>query len=240
MRCSLPDSSRLSRLCLVLLPSVLWALPVQAGRPLGTDDAGTAGARTCQVETWFESSQDLRAWTVSPACGLGDAVELGLEFSRPSPGVVAGERHSLGVALKWVDPGWKLGEVQFGLKAHGGTARQLAGGWAAGGRGLLGLASIGLPQQFTLHVNLGDEYDRDARRHRAVAQAALAWQPAPAWLLFGEAQAVRGTGGAQQTLGLRHWLLADTLGLDVTGGRTAGAPGSTVWTVGMGWYGIGY
>jgi hypothetical protein len=58
-------------------------------------------------------------------------------------------------------------------------------------------------------------------------------------MFFGEALATRGQGGALQSLGLRRWILADRLGLDLTRGRVAGETGSGFWTAGVGWYGIG-
>jgi hypothetical protein len=228
-----------SSLLAALMSTALLVGSAWAGRPLGTDDAGTAGANTCQVESWFERARDQRAWTVSPACGLGEALELGVEFSRPSPAALAGERHSVGLAMKWVDPAWQAGPARFGLKAYAGTARQLGGGWQPTARGLMGLATLALGEQASMHLNLGDEYDRGSGRHQALGQVALTWQPLEPWMLFGELQALRGAGGAQQTLGARWWALKDRLGLDLTAGRTAGQAGSAVWTLGLGWYGIG-
>jgi hypothetical protein len=231
---------RLMSILAAVLPGLLVAGPAVAGRPLGTDDAATAGARSCQVEVWFERARNQHAWAMSPVCGIGDSVEVGLDLRRPSPAAIAGERHSADMMLKWVDPAWKVGEARFGLKVYGGSARRSEGGWAPTGRGLLGLVSVELVEGVDWHVNLGDEYDHEARRHRAVAQTALTCQPAEAWQLFGEVQGLRGAGAAQQTVGARHWVVKDVLGLDLTAGRTAGQPGSTVWTLGFGWYGIGY
>jgi hypothetical protein len=40
--------------------------------------------------------------------------------------------------------------------------------------------------------------------------------------------------------GLRRWLVKDLLGLDLTGMHVPGAQGPTMWTLGLGWYGIGF
>ncbi|WP_036248260.1 MULTISPECIES: hypothetical protein [unclassified Methylibium] len=95
-----------------------------AGRPLGTDDAGTAGATTCQVESWAErnSSTRERTWVVSPACGVGDAVEINLELARTVPD--GGTRLESGLAVKWVDPAWKSGAFNWGMKR--GAAPRMA------------------------------------------------------------------------------------------------------------------
>ena len=234
---------RLSSSLLALTSAALPVGPACAGRPLAVDDAGTAPAGSCQVESWFERSGDQRVWILSPACGLGEAVELGVEVSHPSPATTTststGERYSVGLAVKWVDPAWTVGPAQFGLKAYAGSAHLIDGGWQPLTRGLLGLATLALGEQTTLHVNLGDEFDRTTRRHQARGQVALTWQAGDPWMLFGEVQALRGGGAAQQTLGARWWAVKDNLGLDLTAGRTAGQAGSTVWTLGLGWYGIG-
>ena len=53
-----------------MLLSCAAAAPVLAGRPLATDDAVTADAKTCQIETWHERAGPDRAWVLAPACGV--------------------------------------------------------------------------------------------------------------------------------------------------------------------------
>jgi hypothetical protein len=127
-----------------------------AGRPLSTDDAATAGAATCQAESWFQRAEGARDVVLAPACGLGDAVEVGLEWC--FLGGDAGPGRMLSVGVKWVDPAWQWGPARFGLKAYGGREQSQGEGWHTANRGLVGLLSLELSAQWQLHLNFGEEY----------------------------------------------------------------------------------
>lgn len=61
----------------------LQAIPCQAGRPLTVDDAGVNEAGAGHVE--FFGGRDpggVRTWTVAPAYGLNDWIEIGASASR--------------------------------------------------------------------------------------------------------------------------------------------------------------
>ena len=106
---------------LVVLTQV--ALTAHAGRPLGTDDAGTVGANKCQLESWVDrdTTNGANKLVVSPACGLGDAVEIGLELARTVPDERISFESTL--ALKWVDPAWKSGPLNWGAKVWHGASK---------------------------------------------------------------------------------------------------------------------
>ena len=72
----------LAACALVLLA---WQQAANAGRPLASDDAGTADAGTCQVEVWAERSDRDRATVIAPACGIAKGVELGSDYTLPCP-----------------------------------------------------------------------------------------------------------------------------------------------------------
>lgn len=64
-----------------------------AGRPMATDDAKTVGAQTCQLESWHETTRTSktdgvereRKMVASPACGIGESIELNVELIRRLP-----------------------------------------------------------------------------------------------------------------------------------------------------------
>lgn len=230
----LPAVRRAAALAFTLLGVSVGA--AWAGRPLATDDAGTAGAGRCQVEAWGERGHGTSGLVLAPACGLGESVELGLELRR-----LHGQelRRSSALALKWVDPDWRLGAWRFGFKAYGGSQRQRDGTVESMNTGALLLGSGALSESLQLHLNLGDEYEHGARRHHAHGHAALSWEPSDDWQLFAEVYAAQGQGGAMRGAGLRRWLVKDRLGLDLTGMHIPGAQGPTMWTLGLGWYGSG-
>lgn len=89
-----------------------------AGRPLASDDAGTAGAGTCQLESWVEHAGSNRSLIAAPACGVAQGMELGVDYALPHPRNVL--RATGGLALKWVPESWRAetraGALNFGLK----------------------------------------------------------------------------------------------------------------------------
>lgn len=239
------DSRRRLRLALAGAALAL-ATTAQAGRPLGTDDAGTASAGTCQVEAWAERSRGLPdgAWVLAPACGLREGLELGGDHARFQAG--QGLRSAASLGLKWAPAAaaldTALGPLALGLKASLGYQQPAAQGWRRSGAALLALATLQPTDSLALHANLGPVRAADDGRSTSHLRLALAWTPHPAALLFAETQAndrPAANGGTLNTLGGRWWLLADTLGLDLTASREAGAAGPTRWSLGLGWYGIG-
>ena len=236
-------------LCQPLLAALLLlmaASQASAGRPLATDDAGTADAGSCQVEAWAERSRGAAdgAGVVAPACGLVSGLELGGDHTRHPAGTGLHGAASLG--LKWVPAGWASdtpwGPLALGLKAAVGYERPAGAAWRRSAASLLGLATLRLAEPLALHANLGPQRKADDGSTSTHLRLALAWTPHPAALLLAETQATDRpaiNGGTVNSLGGRWWLLADRLGLDLTASREAGAASATRWSLGLGWYGIG-
>ena len=226
---------------LALMAAAPWAL---AGRPLSSDDAGTADAGTCQVESWSEKAGSERAFVIAPACGVLPGLEIGADYTAPNPGDVI--KAEAGLALKFAPKSWKLGtgagELGFGLKVSGAWAKPAEAAWQVTETGVLGLATLAVNDAFTLHANLGLARERASGARAKVLNLALVWTPHDAVLLFAEARAnsMKATfGGTVSTVGGRYWLVKDMLGLDLTASQESGAGSTTRWTVGLGWYGIG-
>lgn len=227
----------------------LTAAPCRAGRPLATDDAGTADKGTCQVEGWQERVKDTRALVVAPACGVADGIELGMDVTRPSPRDPV--RQAAGIALKWVPSSWRadtaLGEWQLGLKLSGAFEQSTDAGWKRANTTVLALATVKLSPSMTLHTNVGHLSDRAAQpstqQTATLLNLALVATPSEQFMLFAETQTNDRRslfGGAVNTIGARWWLIKDRLGLDLTASRTAGDSNGTTWTAGFGWYGIAF
>ena len=227
----------------LLLATALLAttLPALAGRPLGTDDAGTVGDRQCQLEAWRERAEDSRGWVVSPACGLGE-FELGIEFGWAKL-PEAQKESSQTLALKWAPGMLKFGPLGFGAKAWTGRSKlSPAGedewqGWRPVENGALALASWEIVDGLNLHANLGAARDRVEHQNTRLANLALTWDAHERVMLFAEAQNVQ-RAGTTQAAGLRLWAIPEKLGIDLTAARVAGVKDSTSYSVGFGWYGI--
>lgn len=218
--------------------------PVQAGRPLATDDAATADVKSCQVEAWLERAGPDRVWVLAPACGVAPGLEISAELIRLQ--VPAPWRAAAGLGLKWVPAAWQLatpaGEMNLGLKLHTAMAKDVARGWHSSGSSVLLLSSLKLGDALTLHTNLGATRSRLIHSQAALLNLALAWTPAPDWLLFAEAQTNNRQAVFGATLasgGARYWWIKDSLGVDLTASRERAAGGPTLWSLGLGWYGIG-
>lgn len=207
-----------------------------AGRPLGTEDAGVNNAGTCQLEAWVDRGTDLHHTHIAPACGLIDGLELGLEVDAPSHTSV--DAHDVLAALKWAPEylawnGWRFGAKAAiaGEKAAGDSDRHYAN-WTA-----LGIATYQFNHQWTTHINLGHTYDRLGKTHSAVYGVAATYGITERLMAFAEINGDDRTA-TTRSVGMRWWLLPDTLGLDITTSKTNASPDSRTWGVGLGWYGL--
>ena len=234
-----------STLAVLALACTLLPITAQAGRPLASDDAGTADVGTCQIETWLERAGSERAWAFAPACGIAKGMEIGADYTLPHPRDTV--RATGGLAFKWVPEGWlaatPAGELNFGLKLSVSFDHRIAAGWHRSETGVLGLATLKPNDDIAVHANLGAAYEHSSGTTATLLNLAIAWTPSDQALLFAETQANSKSavfGGTVNTAGGRWWLVKDRLGLDLTASRQAGATVGTLWTLGLGWYGLAF
>jgi hypothetical protein len=221
----------------------LTAMVANAGRPLATDDAATAGDGNCQIEVWRERSPQLRANVVAPACGLSASSEIGAEVVR---GTIYGEPIRLaGLAWKWVPEQARIPlhgtALQMGLKLAGGWAKDQQRGWNTNTTDVLLLASLPISDTLATHANLGYQRDKSLNAGATLINVALTGSVNEHIDLFAETMwnSRRELFGERiYSAGGRWWLIKDTLGLDVTASRTSGARATTTWSLGFGWYGL--
>ncbi len=207
-----------------------------AGRPLSVEDAGVNPARQCQLESWVDNSNNESSMALAPACGLGYGFELGVEFNNPYH--TSRKDSERGVGLKWVPEngewlGWQLG-------AKLSTSQTKAAGsntWESGATSLLGIATYPINPAWTVHLNMGVDFEKHPSDQRATAGAAAVWTPHKNWLVFAELSGARNTA-ATRAAGTRFWLMPDELGLDFTVSRTNGNQDPTAYTLGVSWYGV--
>jgi len=212
-----------------------------AGRPLATDDAATADAKTCQIETWIEKQSSDHAWVFSPACGLVEGVELGFEYVHPELPNEA--RAEAGWALKFapsiLQTTTALGELNFGLKLSAGHIKPVDQGWRQVEYGYLLLASWVPNESWAVHVNAGRSHEHENGKMVTLLNAATTFVPSTSWLVFLEAQINSKQAVYGKTVlstGVRYWLRPETLGVDLTASRQPG--NAAVYSVGLGWYGL--
>ncbi|MDT8997685.1 hypothetical protein RQP53_00185 [Paucibacter sp. APW11] len=227
---------------------LMLASTSHGGRPLTSDDAASAERGSCQLEVWLEQQPEFQQAVLAPACGLADGLEFGLTWARGRERTAA-EPLSVDMAswaIKWlpVRSPWTTaaGTLVLGLKFSGDYQRLGTSGWQLQGYGVLGLATLELNQDWTLHLNAGPWRDKASRGQASLLNLALVWRPMPSSLVFVEWLGSDRPGllGAHvRSAGMRWWLHSDKLGLDLSASRQAGVSG-TSWTMGLGWYGIGF
>jgi hypothetical protein len=218
------------------------SLPAHAGRPLSTDDAGTA-EQGCQVEAWTEHAKGEDAYVVAPACAVGPGLEIDADYTRYR--LVGGSASEFGLALKWAPAAGEvdtpLGKLRLGAKVGFGGASGDGAGWRTTGVGALVLSMLELTPHWSLHLNAGPQYDREAKASSTLVNLAATWTPSDRTLLFVEWLASdrrQLNGGTVRSAGARWWVSQDVFALDVTASRVAGS-NTTVWGIGFGWYGLG-
>ncbi len=218
------------------------AIGAQAGRPLSSDDAGTADPGSCSLESWGEKAGSERALVLAPACGVAEGWEIGFDYTHPHPRDEL--RGEAGLAVKWVPKSWAVltpaGQINFGLKVGVGYEHPADSGWRRNGQGLLGLATLVVNEGFAVHANLGPQQDRASAQTATALNLAMVWVPHPAGLLFAEVQTNDRRslmGNTMRTVGGLWWLTPDKLGISLTASQQAGNS-QTLWTLGFGWYGL--
>jgi hypothetical protein len=234
---------RRSPALLALGLTLLSPLAAHAGRPLSTDNAGTAPAGGCEVESWLEQQSGQRAWIVTPACGLVEGLQVSASVVLPHPRDPV--RAGAGLAVKWAPASARVdtpaGDLALGLAAGTDFERQASAGWRRSSTALWGLASLNAAPSWSLDLNVGVVRDAAARTQATHGNLALSWTPDAHWLAFGETlvNSRRDVfGGRVTAIGARRWLVPERFGIDLTTSRESGAS-ANVWTVGFGWYGLG-
>lgn len=77
-----PPAAKKAAVALTVVVS-LWAPSSNAGRPLTVDDANVNDVSIAHVEVWLERQADgSRLWTVAPAYGLTNGIEMGASAAR--------------------------------------------------------------------------------------------------------------------------------------------------------------
>ena len=217
--------------------ALILALPVLAGRPLQTEDAGVLDPGGCEIEGVHErvrvdgataSSRGLGA-----GCGIGLRSQVGLAGSWWK---AEGERgRSAGLGGKTLlRAGEGEGAPAFTL-AWGLDADRVDGHWRRSGHFLNAVASIGAGPG-TLHANLGHAREREPRR--SLTTWNLAWEHdglalggltlAPMAEVFGDDR-----GDRFWNLAARLTLIPDRLFVDLSWGRQFNADKAQLLTAGF-------
>lgn len=219
----------------VCVAALLPVGAVHAGRPMNTDDASANKQAVCHVEAWMDKYAGATSTHLAPTCGVVDDLEVAAEFvsNRPSSEIPQGRALGFKWAPEWAN--WQ--EWRFGIKSGMGWEKASGDDWRHVSEAYSLLATRQLNDEWTVHINVGRGHDKLKKHHDTPYGVALAWTPDDHWMVFGEITGLNHTS-ASQFAGVRYWILPETLGLDVTTGRTNATPESKTWGIGLGWYGL--
>lgn len=213
------DGKPFFRTLAYLLAVGVTSLPVQAGRPLATDDAALVDAGACQLETWIERGRDSRATWLNPGCNPFGRTEFAFGGARVRPD------DAPGYTLR----AWQIKQMlrEHGA-AHAGFALALGGQRQHQGDArevfLNGIATFPLAGEARLlHVNLGGLRARDADGRHVRATWGLAYD-AEVMSATRASLEIFGTSGerAHWQFGLRHELVPGHVQLDASVGGAIG------------------
>lgn len=226
----------LIRPTMVCVSMLAMATSAQAARPLAVDDTGVNESGVCHLEAWQDRNPAGRHTLVAPTCGVGGGLEINLEAVHSHPG----EDTSRGafIGFRWAPAHWQLGEWKFATRGGWTQEKSSEGGrWSSSDWSLGMMASRPLSDQVTLLLNLGHTHLIGQGEKTTTHGVALVWAPHERWQLFAEAL---GEGQRRPDLGagVRHWVIPEVLGLDLTVSRPPSRDGQTTWGVGFGWYGL--
>ncbi len=157
-----------------MLLASMWASSVipacaMAQNGLVTADPSAVAAGGCQVQSWYAHDGGARAFVDMPVCSASDKPTLGGQFGAMPASLEGG--WNVGASAKFADPDWQLGNTRWGLKVS--TSMQGAG--LAPSASLLGLASMELPMDMRLRLNVGPKLDGSTNQLDNQVNAALMW-----------------------------------------------------------------
>lgn len=216
----------------------LAALPVtaRAERPLATEVADTIPAGHCQLEGWADHNNGAHEGHFAPACGLVPGFEMAAEWAGSMPSRSDVQNRLLG--FKW-GPEWLEWEgARFGIKGLRVQERTPSAddtSWHNHGTVLMGITSVPLDPNWTVHAHLGRNFMHNGEKDAMVYGVGLVWTPTDHWMLFAEVVGDH-LHTATQTVGVRYWILPDKLGVDLTQTHSNATPGSSRTGFGIGWY----
>lgn len=204
---------------------------VQAARPMITDDARIVDAKACQLESWVKKNPDSTEIWALPACNFTGNLELTLggALTREDGQTRTTDAQAQGKTLfKTMEPnGWGIGLAAGTVRHPPANSRD----WYAY-----------VPTSFSfrndavvVHTNLGWLREGETRRNHLTwglgTEAQLAERT---WLIaetFGQNQ-----GKPFHQLGLRYWLVPNSIQLDATYGnrnRNGGGSGERWFSIGL-------
>lgn len=179
-----PNSGgRAAAVSLLVAGMCVAAGTARAGRPLVTDDADVLDAHACEWESYAARLRDgatATAWQTAMTCGLPAALQLSGTYGRSRSGAdhvdtvgLGGKLQLMGADSEAVDGTSDGNRTRIAVSANLNALRVGNAGFELQDQNLNLIASRSLSESWTLHLNLGWDYSRAARRSSTLWATAI-------------------------------------------------------------------
>lgn len=196
---------------------LMVCLPVYAGRPMATDDAGITEAGACQLESWAQRNQGFNEYWAVPACNFTGNLEVAIGRSRAK----SDSGHELASMIQGKTlfkplrtNGWGIG-LAFGTRFQKGNLNDgdhyayMPASWSFADDRLI------------IHSNIGWLREKANRRNALTwalgTESALTAETSVSVEAFGQ-----DIGKPSWQVGARHWIMTDRVQVDMTYGNRFG------------------
>ncbi|AKJ31040.1 hypothetical protein [Caldimonas brevitalea] len=201
---------------------------------VATDDPSRVAPGGCQFEGWYQHDSGASARLSAPACNPAGQPQVQGNLGALTRAKLG--TWGLGATAKFYDNAWRLGPARWGwkLSTYGqglGPLDHVEHQYTS----LLGLATITLPADLSLRVNVGPKHETQSRQTATQLNAALLWSLNDQFALAGEMQ-TSDRSNTVQSLGTNWWLVPGRVGMKLSAGRTIGNESSSVYSLQLNWH----
>lgn len=198
--------------------SIFLTSPVQAARPMTTDDARLTDAGACQVESWVHLHGEQREYWALPACNPGGNFELTLGGALAFNSGIQ-ESGALVVQAKTLFKQLETNGYGIGLAA--GYATQPGNGQSGSPYFYIPVSFSLADDRLVIHTNFGNLHERDTRKDRLTWGVGGELQTTSRLYVIAESYG-QNKGSAYFQTGLRYWILPNHVQIDTTYGSQIG------------------
>lgn len=225
----IPRTPYLTSLAALILASTISPVSATTQNGLTTSDPSKVSPGGCQVESWYAHNGGARAFLSMPVCSASDKPTIGGQLGTLPASLQGG--WNVGASAKFADPRWQDGNVRWGLKVS--TSMQGIG--LAHTASLLGLASMELPLDMQLRLNMGPKLGGANHEVTKQLNAALTW-PLDDRLSLTSETLSSGGSPTQQSVGTSLWLMPGRMALDLNAGRSLTGDADPNYSLRFQWY----
>jgi len=210
------------------------ALPVHAGRPLATDDAGVIETGQCEVESFLARASErgtpsTQGGSMQFGCGVGTQTQVALAAASFRTAGQSEQVWTLSGKTAFGEAAGGTWALAYGLNAVKAPGRSLS----HEGSFVNGVLTLALRDALKMHANLGWSHSQAGRQSTTNWALALEQSTSAGVDVMAEAFASDRESSPWIQLGLRWAAMPDKLFIDGSWGRQTGSTRPSLLTVGL-------